>query len=244
MRTKIHLLTLTLALLAPLAPAQSPPAKTPVDGERILHLHRELDADAFFNLPEVDAPMNLENLDHALLAAAIFHETNRRRARHDRRPLQYLPELRKAALLQVRGMLKLGSTSHQHPDPDLRMLDQRFGAVGLKPRFMAENVARVFALDYEAGATFHVREEDGETILSHKADGPPIPVRSYADFARHLLDGWMNSPGHRRNILHKEPDHLGTAALLWEEAEGPQPAPFFCAQEFFSPFPAGLQPRD
>ena len=243
MLTKAHLSILALALLATL-PADQPSPEKPVATERILHLHRDLDAAAFFELPKVGEPMKLGDLDHALLSAAIFHETNRRRAEHDLRPLQYLPELREAALLQVRGMLKLGSTSHRHPDPDLRMLDQRFRAVGLKPRFMAENVARVFALDYEAGATFHVREEDGETILSHEADGPPIPVRSYAAFARHLLDGWMNSPGHRRNILHKEPDHLGTAALLWEKAEGPQPAPFFCAQEFFSPFPESLQPGD
>lgn len=222
---------LVLAMLLPLG--AEPGTDLAIDSERGKRLHREFSAEAFFELESVGKPLDFGDLDHALLSAAIFHETNRRRAAHDRPALRYLPELRSAARIQAQGMRRTQAVSHQHPDPEVASLGERLAEVGLEPRFQAENVAMVFGIRYESGSDYFPRREDDRWVLSATPDGPPIPPHSYGSFAASLVDGWMNSPGHRRNLLHRSAEFVGHACLHQPSPKSPDQ--FYCAQVFFAP---------
>ncbi len=226
---------LALGVLATLASA------SPDASDRILHLHRGMDAGGFAKLKKLDEPIDFSDIDRDLLAAAVFHETNRRRAGHELPPLRFMPRLREAARIQSRDMRKRNEVSHRGSEPSIRSLDDRLEKVGLSGRFRAENVAMVFGIRYEAGPEVYTREEGGRTVFSRQPGGPAIEPHSYRSLAKHLLDSWMDSPGHRRNILRSEASALGTACIAQESNDHPKR--FFCTQVFFAPLAAAAGER-
>lgn len=190
--------------------------------------------DAFAALPETQKTIQLSVLDRRLLAAAVHHATNQERAKHQLPPLQYEPAAAEAARLQADVMAKEKFLGHENDfDPALKTPLNRIRKVGLKPRFIAENVALEFARQYRSGDTFYTRTVNGETVFSAAPDGPPLPMHSYASFAAALLDGWMHSPDHRANILSDKPQRLGCSGAPARDSTGLEV--FYCAQVFFTP---------
>ena len=169
-----------------------------------------------------------------LISAAVFHETNRRRVAEGLPALKHHAKAIEAATIQSKIMAARGSFSHVNPEnPRYQTLIKRVHAVGVKPGFAAENVAKVFGLRYQSGRAFYKREEAGKTILSYTPNGPSIPPHTYASFAKELVDGWMNSPGHRTNILHTAAEYLGVSCVV-KTVEGEMPI-FFSTQVFLAP---------
>jgi uncharacterized protein YkwD len=58
-------------------------------------------------------------------------------------------------------------------------------------------------------------------------------MHTYLSFAEALVESWMQSPGHRKNILHKEQEYLGCACELARKTNAMET--FYCAQVFFAP---------
>lgn len=199
---------------------------------RLERLHREFDFETFRELPLAAKAIDFEDIDYELLSAAVFHETNRRRARHDLPVLAFREELREAARIQARGMVRSGMVAHQHPDETLRTLRDRLKRVGLRGAFSAENVAMTFGIRYEAGRPVATRKEDGGTVFSYEHGGEPIEPHSYLSLAENLLSQWMDSPGHRENILRREPEELGTGHVHDVNKMGMDV--FYSVQVFFS----------
>ncbi len=193
-----------------------------------------MDPEKFRNLPEAAEAIDFEHIDHDLLAAAVFHETNRRRATNKVEPLAFKEGLREAARIQARGMRKEEVVSHQHPDESKETLSDRFDFLGIKGRYFAENVAMTFGIQYKSGAPLYPRRENGRKILSDAAGGAPIPPHSYLSFAEALLDEWMDSPGHRKNIVATEPAFLGVSCLHDRTSDGMDR--IYSVQVFFAPF--------
>jgi uncharacterized protein YkwD len=191
-------------------------------------------AESFRKLPAAQQKIRPGQFDRARLDAAVFHETNRRRQQHGLPALAFDARAREAAQMQSRAMAKHGFVGHDNRfDPELKTTMDRAGRAGLKPRFLAENVASAFARQYEGGEEFYVRVEGGQRIFSARPGGPQILMRSYIEFAEALVDGWMKSAGHRKNILHEASRFLGCAC-----AASPEPTDmekFYCTQVFFTP---------
>ena len=190
----------------------------------------------FAALPQASAPIVFERVDLNLLSAAIFHETNRRRANHKLPPLAFDTGAKRAANLQAQIMAKTGDVSHENPgNPEYETLKKRVAAAGLHPRFAAENLAYTFAVQYRSGERVYVREKNGEEIFSYKPDGPPLAAHTYTSFAKSVVDQWMNAPGHRQNLLHREPTFLGVGC---RPATGESGLPMiYCCQVFYAPLP-------
>ena len=67
----------------------------------------------------------------------------------------------------------------------------------------------------------------------YELDGPYVP----ADFARRAVAAWMQSPGHRKNLLDPGFTHMGVAVLV---ADGR----YLAVQEFaYEPFPLTVRTR-
>ena len=193
-------------------------------------------AESFSNQEAAQQAIAPQRIDADLLDAAVFHETNRRRQRHGLPPLGFDARAREAARLQSAAMAEHEFVGHENPfDAELRTPMDRAQRAGLAPKFLAENVANAFLRAYEEGARVHVRTENGKRILSEQPDGPPIPMQDYVGFAAALLDNWMASPGHRKNILHSAPEYLGSACST-KVPDAPMPK-LSCTQIFFTPLP-------
>jgi len=197
--------------------------------ERTLELHK-MSPEEFGKIEKFKTPIDFENIDIALLDAAVFHETNRHRVENDLSRLDFEPALREAAAVQVRGMIRMQAIGHTHPDADKRTLGDRFELLGIETDLLAENVAMVFGIRYKSGTNVYKRRKAGQMVFSEQPDGTPILPHTYASFSEHLLAEWMASPGHRRNILTKDLKTLGVSSLHDRSALGMDA--FYSAQAF------------
>ena len=101
----------------------------------------------FWALPELRESIDVEALNRPLLAAAIFHETNRRRAAEGMPALQPLDRLNDAADMQAAMMALRQQMGHENPIPRQGTPWLRVKETGLEPEWVAENVAMTPVLD-------------------------------------------------------------------------------------------------
>jgi uncharacterized protein YkwD len=170
--------------------------------------YAKFDRTKFSVYKPANAKIDFKNVDQGLMGAAIFYETNRRRNIHRKRPLLFSPAVRKAALDHAENMVKYDFHGHENPrDKTKRTLRQRMALAGLTRCALSENVAHVPGRKYPI-----MERKPGKGKV--KIDPNNIPAEhTYITFARQLLDGWMLSPGHKRNILSASTSYLGCAAV-------------------------------
>jgi uncharacterized protein YkwD len=135
--------------------------------------------------------MSLGSFDHALLSRAIFWETNRVRLAHGLPALSHLAALDAAADEQATYTALALQAGHDNPIPNERNVGERIISRGLHPMRVTENA------------------------IMMPADGLPGAERrgyTYAGYASLLVEGWMNSPEHRANLLDRRVTCLGCAA--------------------------------
>ena len=123
--------------------------------------------------------------DVHLLEAAIFYETNYQRAKYGLPQLQYDYNLRVCAHNHSVDMVQRNFFSHTSVVYGKEDLSDRLAQVGYTNCASAENIAYG-------------------------------PIRTtYAETAQDLLNKWMNSPGHRANILNAAYTHIGCGAAFY-----------------------------
>jgi uncharacterized protein YkwD len=147
----------------------------------------------------MDAVIPAGNPDEALLATAMFLESNRARAENGVRPMARLPELDSAADEQARHMQMTLYTEHSNPLPGERMPADRVARTGLRAAFVAENA---------------------EMLPMVPPDGYPVPAYTYRGLASELVGHWMGSPGHRANLLNPALGFTGCAARFARDGRG------------------------
>lgn len=131
--------------------------------------------------PPASQVMDRATLDTGLLSAAIFFATNEQRAKHKLPLFQTSLALRACAFEHSRDMALENFFSHENPnDPAKHTPWQRMEAKGLKSGERAENIA--------------MRTVNGLTYMA---------------FADEMVKMWMNSRGHRANILNPRLLFLG-----------------------------------
>jgi uncharacterized protein YkwD len=130
----------------------------------------------------------------AALAEALLVETNRVRALHRRRPLKPLEPLAAAADDQAAYLVLTGSANHISALPGQRTPLDRVERHGLEETPVAENVLAM-------------------TLVSGEKPLTPTAI------AAQLVEQWMNSPGHRANLLSRDFTHVGSA-IRFAEAIG------------------------
>lgn len=112
----------------------------------------------------------------------------------------------------------------------LRLVNIERAKEGLEPVEFAYDYyecAKIRAKEISTILTFSHTRPDGRPWHSvYEDNGAPQFWQSgenlaiYFDTAEQVVQGWMNSPGHRANILHAEYDYLAVAVCETEEYEG------------------------
>lgn len=186
----------------------------------------------FAQLPEANAVIDLAHFDQALLAAAIFHETNNWRAKLGLRPFRHSPELDTAADVQVTYGSLMPAIGHTNFMPGQRTAMDRVQKVGLIPGTVAENVALTPLLDADDDTVIGLMGEGDERRYVDVATGRELKPHTYATFAKRVLAQWMNSPHHRENIVARDLKFLGCSARSTRDIGGN--VGLYAVQEFFS----------
>jgi len=156
-----------------------------------------------------------------LLNAAVFWFTNIERRKHHVKQFRFHGKLRQTAILHSEQMKIHNFFDHENAfDARYATLTDRIESVedDSFKGFMSwgENIA-----DYpviKANEMFTIENRNGATHL-YSTNGKEIFPYSYYEFAKVVVDGWMNSPGHRANILNPDFEYLGCGCAKYEQKE-------------------------
>tara|TARA_B100001989_G_C24474683_1_gene431116 strand:- start:169 stop:900 length:732 start_codon:yes stop_codon:yes gene_type:complete len=194
-------------------------------------LYDKYDEKNFIKFENFENIIDLKNIDYPLLHAAVFYCTNIERVKRGLKPLKWNLNLEIAAYNHSKDMVKRNFFDHLSK----KKIEKRYKSAGiLNPRF-AENIATEFAIKYKAGKAYYTHEKNssinGEFRFSYNDnESELLPFHSYLSFAKELVKGWMNSSGHRKNILSKYGLELGIGIYLKIDNDGwPK---FYCTQNF------------
>lgn len=148
---------------------------------------------------ELQQEIDPGNFRPELLNSAIFFATNEIRAKKKLRILDYHPKLERAATIHSDDMAKDNFFGHTNPkNARHREPEDRARRAGINNPKLAENVAEGFLLVYKAESSV-IPGQPGEFFEPGTRE--PIPPHTYLSCADQLLKSWMNSKGHRKNIL-------------------------------------------
>lgn len=157
--------------------------------------------------------ISIDAFEAPLLNACLFFATNEIRVQHKLKILSYHPKLEKAATTHSVDMVKYNFFDHTnnkvkaHREPD-----NRARISGIRNPFIAENIAEGFVLNYEPES--EVIPKDAGIFIDPKTN-KPLAIRSYLELSDYLMNSWMESDGHRENILSKDALQLGCGNALF-----------------------------
>jgi uncharacterized protein YkwD len=171
-------------------------------------------------------------IDYPRLHAAVFYATNEIRVKYKLAELEYAPQLERSSLGHARRMVEQKFFSHTDRT-DRRRVDPnaRGRLAGIANPFVAENIADAFGITYRPGRNIFPRPGEPGSF-SYTATGPLIPPHTYLSFADAVLEIWMNSAGHRANILSKNALQLGCGAYFYRDPGFYRIARFKAVQNF------------
>ena len=181
--------------------------------------YADYDANTFLNLAILQNRITKQSVDADLLNAAVFWFTNIERRKHNLKQFQFHDKLRQTATLHSEQMKRHNFFSHDNDfDARYKTLDDRINSVKDNDfqGFMAwgENIADCPVI--KANEMFTVENRNGVQRL-FSTSGKEIFPYSYYEFAKNVVEGWMNSPGHRKNILKPDFEYLGCGCEKYEK---------------------------
>ena len=142
--------------------------------------YRKYNSDSFQKLEIVNQKIDVVNIDYPLLNAAIFYSTNLQREKYRKIPFIFSKYLTKAAQEHSQDMVEFKFYSHTSKVRGKKTMSERLKLVGISNAFTAENIFDFF-----------------------------LKSPTYWSLAQGLVNGWMESKGHRANILNKNYEYLG-----------------------------------
>lgn len=187
----------------------------------------------FWRQPALDQPINHAAFDRQLMARTIFHETNRVREKLGLHRFAAISKLDEAADLEASVGRVYQPPSHTNPFPMIGTPMERVQFVGLKPRQVAENIALLSIYDIEMSVGVGVTVREGRRQFVHPGTHAELKPATYRKFAATVVQGWLDSPAHRANIVNPALLYLGCSAQSTTSLLGVEQ--LFCVQVFFTP---------
>lgn len=156
-------------------------------------------------------------INQSLLDAAIRNEVNYHRCRAG---LTKLGDAGNALTNQAKKhsqwMARSQQLSHRSTVAGASTLSQRVKNAGVRFRTGSENIAMVHRYRID-NRRFKILSSKQCQFATH--EGQSLPAHSYASLARHVVDLWMSSPGHRKNILDRRVNRVSTAVAFDPKAQ-------------------------
>ncbi len=158
-----------------------------------------------------------KGINQSLLDDAIRVEVNFHRCRAGLSKLSDAGNgLNKQAHRHSAWMAKTQQLTHKSTVAGSATLKQRLKNSGIRFKAGSENIGMVHRYQID-NKRFKIVNSNACQFVSN--DGQPLPAHSYATLARHAVTLWMNSPGHRKNILSKKVSKTSTAVAFDPNAQ-------------------------
>lgn len=154
-------------------------------------------AEEFLYSNKFNSPINLQQIDVELIEAGVFFLTNQYRLEKKKEQLDYNASLAKGALIHSQQMEKYNFFDHvNRKNKTLARLDNRMNYVGyLHYQTLAENIYYGY---------LSVLEET-----------------SYKDVAQTITQAFINSKGHRQNLVASDVTEMGGGFCIAPPLKGP-----------------------
>ena len=188
----------------------------------------KMSAPNFMKLVEVNTPIDARNPNNALLDAALFHASNEQRIKFNIPIFVYSSQLHKATIGHSEAMINQNFYSHENLfNPVAKNMIDRIYLYTKQYRQMAENIAQHDILGGDDDKyCFEIPKRGQEFVFLNCDTKKTIPLRTYAELARSVVNGWMNSPHHRQNILDPKLKSMATSGRISKDAFKTQRSPF------------------
>lgn len=175
--------------------------------------------DSFRRIADLNLRLTGVSINEELLNAAIFWQTNIERQRYGLPLFQYHPKLGQMATSHSYQMRQHSFFDHENPyESQYRTLTDRLESVK-NDSFHGFNCWGENIADYPtiaAGQKITITSFLGKRHL-YGENGKEVLPCSYMEMAQYVVEGWMNSPGHRKNILNHEYLYLGCGCAAYSQ---------------------------
>lgn len=199
-------------------PAEPGTPRATTDSRWEAGLYEEMTVDTFRDHRPFNEMIDPTAVDYSLLHAAVFYVTNETRVSRGRSALAWAGPLEIAAYHHARLMAEQRFFSHRNPRTARRREPaDRARLAGVNNPRIAENISSSFALQYRPGTPIRVVSEAEYRYVD--MTGRMIPFHTYLSFAETVVEQWMDSPGHRRNMLSTNAVELGVGARMYRESD-------------------------
>ncbi|MBT8425476.1 MAG: hypothetical protein KJO67_10910 [Silicimonas sp.] len=156
-------------------------------------------------------------INQSLLEKAIRAEVNFHRCRAGLRKVGDAGNgLTRQAQKHSKWMAKSQQLTHRSTVPGSSTLQQRVNNAGLKVRTGSENIGMVHRYQID-NRRFKILDSSSCQFATY--EGQKLPAHSYASLARHIVNLWMNSSGHRKNILDRSVTRMSAAVAFDPNAQ-------------------------
>lgn len=177
--------------------------------------------------------INFESIDYPLLRSAIFFYTNEERKKAGLAPLIHQTAIENAAQGHADDMVKYGFYSHTSKIKNKRTVSDRLRLAGVNAGFMGENICSTYGLQYQIGRKVNPPYPKGQFTYAFTSKREVIPPHTYSSLAKSVVKLWMDSPGHRSNILNPNFKTMGCGVRVYPERSFYN-MPYFMAVQNFS----------
>ena len=188
----------------------------------------EMTSSEFLNQAIVNQAIDARNLDNLLLDATIFHATNEQRLKNNLQLFVYNLPLHKATIFHAEAMIEDDFYNHINSNsPTNAKMQNRIENQTNIFRAMGENIAQhdIIETGKNTRFCFQPPKNNGDYLFVDCTTKKPLLMMTYAVLARSIVNGWMNSPHHRDNILNPQYTYMACAARLsknpFREAKSP-----------------------
>ncbi|MEE9426966.1 MAG: CAP domain-containing protein [Paracoccaceae bacterium] len=168
------------------------------------------------------------NPDQTLFNRAVLSEVNFERCRAGLSPLRSSNGLITVAGNHAKWMAKRGALSHQSTVRGQSTVQQRVLASGLNARRGSENIGNLPRFQF--GGSRRIQVNSMSRCEFSTVTGRKIAPHSYASLANQIVDMWMRSKDHRKNVLDRNVNSVGAA--LGFDTKGSYCGQFFLSQNF------------
>lgn len=188
----------------------------------------KMSAQKFLSLPEVNLSIDAKNPNNALIDAALFHLTNEERIKYKLPIFLYSYAIHKAAIEHSESMINRDFYSHENPySPANKTMQNRIFLQTWEFKELAENIAQHDILGGNLNIYCFVIPKNGQDYVFMNCDSKkPVSTMTYAELAKRVVYGWMNSLHHRENILNPRLKALGCSGRISKNPYKSQRSPF------------------
>lgn len=153
------------------------------------------------------------NIKQSVIDDAIRYYSSRARCENGGLGFSGDKRLLKVAQSHSADMARLDFFAHESAVSGKESLGDRFGLGGVTYRAGAENLASVSLFNFPANERFQVIDE-GRCLFRDPKTRELYKRQNYAELAQNVVDSWMNSPGHRANLLSPEYSRMGSGIAI------------------------------